>query len=129
MSIFVCDYDHNAPNAEHLKKTHLKLYQKIRAAHPDIPFLILSKPDFNFALTSESENKYRRDVIYETYRHAITSGDKHVYFVDGESMLRGHYEDMCTVDGTHPNDLGMALMADAVSETIRRIILQQKMYG
>ncbi|MBQ9761421.1 MAG: SGNH/GDSL hydrolase family protein [Clostridia bacterium] len=123
MSAFICDYDHNAPNAEHLKKTHLKLYRRIRAAHPDIPFVIMSKPDFNFSLSKPCENSLRRDVIYETYRQAILEGDENVYFVDGESLFCGKYEDMCTVDGTHPNDLGMALMADAVEATLRRILL------
>lgn len=128
MSAFVCDYDHNAPSAEHLRNTHLKLYQKIRAAHPTIPFLIMSKPDFNYSLNPQSENKLRRDVIYETYRYAISNGDQNVYFIDGESIFRGPYEDMCTVDGCHPNDLGMALMADAVSETLRRIQNYKNIY-
>ena len=30
MSAFVSDYDHNAPNVEHLRDTHCKMYQKIR---------------------------------------------------------------------------------------------------
>lgn len=121
MSAFVCDYDHNAPNAEHLRKTHLKLYKKIRASHPDIPYLIMTKPDFNFNITGHGENHLRRDVIYDTYRYAIEHGDKNVYFLDGEGFFRGPYEDMCTVDGTHPNDLGMAFMADEVIETFKRI--------
>jgi hypothetical protein len=35
---------------------------------------------------------------------------------------------MCTVDGCHPNDLGFALMADAVSETLRRILIQKNLF-
>ena len=129
MSVFVSDYDHNAPNAEFLKATHLKMYQKIRAAHPDIPYVILSKPDFNFSLGGIENNIARRDVIYETYRYAITNGDRNVYFIDGESLFRGRHEDMCTVDGCHPNDLGFAYMADAVYETLRRIMIQKKLYN
>ena len=128
MSAFVSDYDHNAPNAEHLRKTHLKMYQKIRAAHPDIPYLIMSKPDFNFNITGKGENHLRRDVIYDTYRYAIEHGDRNVYFLDGESFFSGPYEDMCTVDGCHPNDLGMAFMADSVIETLKRISLLKNFY-
>lgn len=129
MSFFVCDYDHNAPSVEHLRATHLKLYQKIRAAKPNVPFIMLSKPDFNFSVAYSENNRNRRDVIYETYRYAIEHGDKNVYFIDGESLFRGPYEDMCTVDGCHPNDLGFALMADAVTATIQRIMMQEKSYS
>ena len=128
MSIFVSDYDHNAPDAEYLKKTHCKMYQKIRAAHPHIPYIMLSKPDFNYSLNGIAANVARRDVIYETYRYAIGQGDENVYFIDGESLFRGRHEDMCTIDGCHPNDLGFAYMSDAVSETIRRIQMQEKLY-
>jgi len=27
---------------------------------------------------------------------------------------------MCTIDGAHPNDLGFALMADAVESTLKK---------
>lgn len=43
MSAFVCDYDHNAPDAEHLVATNYKMYEKIRKAHPNIPYIILSR--------------------------------------------------------------------------------------
>lgn len=119
MSIFVSDYDHNASNAEYLRETHLKMYQKIRAAKPDVPYIILSKPDF---LKNPSDNDKRRDVIVDTYRYARAQGDQNVYYIDGESIFRGTYEDCCTVDGTHPNDYGFVLMAEAISAEIRRIL-------
>lgn len=129
MSVFVSDYDHNAPDAQHLLATHLKMYQKIRAAHPDIPYIMISKPDFNNAQTSLTGNIDCRNVIIDTYRYAYEYGDKNVYFIDGESLFCGPYEDMCTVDGTHPNDLGFALMADKIEQTIRRATLQQLIFN
>ena len=39
MAAFVCDYDHNAPNPDHLRATHYALYETIRAKHPDIPYM------------------------------------------------------------------------------------------
>lgn len=44
MSIFVYDYDHNAPTVEHLRATHNKMFVAIREAHPDLPILILPRP-------------------------------------------------------------------------------------
>ncbi len=121
MSAFICDYDHNAPNAEHLKKTHYKLYEAIRQSHPTVPYLILSKYDFDARYEESIE---RRDVIFETYRRARDAGDKNVYYIDGSSVFRGPYEEMCTVDGTHPNDLGFALLSNAIEAELKVAMTQ-----
>jgi lysophospholipase L1-like esterase len=121
MTAFVCDYDHNAPDAEHLEKTHYKMYEKIRAAHPDIPYIIISKPDFDSNYVTSIP---RRNVIFDTYRRARDNGDLNVYYIDGAGIFRGPYEDSCTVDGTHPNDLGFALMADAIEAELKRAFTQ-----
>ena len=115
MSAFVSDYDHNTPNPEHLQATHFKLYQKIREKHPDIPYIMVSKPDFKPHAQAEIE---RRNIIMESYFKAREIGDRNVYFVDGEGMFRGPYANMCTVDGTHPTDMGFALMADAIGHEL-----------
>ena len=121
MSAFVCDYDHNAPNAEYLAQTHCKMYQKIRAKNPDIPYIMISRVDFD---CDYEKNIARRDVIIDTYRYARANGDKNVYLIEGNSVFRGDYTDMCTVDGVHPNDLGFALMADAVEAELKRAMTQ-----
>ena len=125
MSLFVSDYDHNASTVDYLRQTHLKMYQKIRAAHPDIPYIMLSRPDYDCWQQIEA-NIERLNVVYETYRYAIQNGDKNVYFIDGSSIFRGPYEDCCTVDSVHPNDLGFVKMAEAIGSEIRRSFTQQK---
>ncbi|MBE6578001.1 MAG: hypothetical protein E7653_07710 [Ruminococcaceae bacterium] len=117
MSAFVCDYDHNAPDPEHLKNTHYKLYEGIRKSHPTIPYIIITKPDFDSNYVTSIP---RRNVIFDTYRRARDEGDLNVYYIDGASIFRGRFEDCCTVDGTHPNDLGFAYMADAIDAELRR---------
>jgi hypothetical protein len=121
MSAFVCDYDHNAPDAEYLVATHYKLYEAIRKTHPSIPYIIMSKPDFD---SNYNTSIPRRNVIFDTYRRAREAGDLNVYYIDGASIFRGRFEDSCTVDGTHPNDLGFALMADAVHAELQRAFTQ-----
>ena len=124
MCAFVSDYDHNAPNPEHLKNTHLKMYKKIREENPTVPYIMLSRCDFDCAY---NENIERRDIIYATYRYARENGDQNVYYIDGASVFRGPYEDMCTVDGSHPNDLGFALLADAIGAELKRAFTQHRM--
>ena len=122
MSAFVSDYDHNAPNEAHLQATHCKMYQKIRAAHPDIPYIMISRVDFD---CDYKHNILRRDIIMDTYRYARAQGDQNVYYIDGAGVFRNDYVDMCTVDGCHPTDLGFALMADAIGDELRRAFTQK----
>ena len=121
MSAFVSDYDHNAPNPEHLLATHRKMYETIRAAQPTLPYIMLSKPDF-FKSDGARDAIARRNIIIDTFRYAKANGDENVYFIDGEGLFRGPFEDSCTVDNTHPNDLGFSKMADAVACVLRRVL-------
>ena len=131
MSAFVSDYDHNAPTAEHLKNTHYRMYEKIREKHPDLPYVMITRPD---VLNNEYSSKVkgelasgaviRRDIIYESYRKAIESGDRNVYFIDGDSFFAGEYQDCATVDSTHPNDYGMVRMADVIGCTLKKLNLK-----
>lgn len=115
MCAFVCDYDHNAPDAEHLKNTHYPFYEIIRKTYPDIPYIMISKPDFYPCI---DYNKKRRDVIKESYEKAIVSGDKNVYFIDGETLFEGEFSESCTSDGCHPNDLGFYRMAEKIGAVL-----------
>ncbi len=126
MCAFVCDYDHNAPNVEHLRATHLPLYKTIRKKNPTLPYIMISRPDFT---ANYEDSVARRDVIFDTYRYAREQGDKNVYFIDGEGIFRGEFEDACTVDGTHPNDLGFALMANTVACVLKRIMIADRNFG
>ncbi len=118
-SIFVSDYDHNAPSAEHLEATHEKLYKAIRAKHPDVPYIMLTKPILHYKLDNE-ENDRRRKIIYTTYQNAIASGDKNVYFIDGKEIFKDIPTGDCSADSVHPNDLGMHIMANAIAEVIEK---------
>lgn len=118
MSMFVYDYDHNAPDIAHLKDTHEKMFRAVRAAHPSLPVIIMSAPNFD---TNRADRASRRAVIFETYRRALEAGDHNVYFVDGERLFGGNCRDGCTVDGCHPNDLGFYRMAEAVGATMEII--------
>ena len=83
MSVFVYDYDHNAPTTEHLAATHYKGYKKVRDAHPDMPIIMMTRPKYHIV---EFE-KERNAVVRETFGRAISEGDKKVYFIDGRELL------------------------------------------
>ncbi len=121
MLLFVLDYDHNAPTPEYLRDTHLPTYKKIRASQPDLPIIMVTRPN---VATNGAGAMARKDVVIDTYRAARDAGDERVYYVDGESFFLGKFENECTMDGVHPNDLGFTLMADGIGSEIRRAMSQ-----
>ena len=120
VSVFVCDYDNNAPTLEHLQKTHYPLYKTFRDANPDTPVVFVSKPDFR----GDADSIARRAAIYETYRIAKENGDDNVYFIDGELLFAGEFRDSCTVDGAHPNDLGFFRMGMVIGEVVGKLLAE-----
>ena len=119
LSAFVMDYDHNAPTIEHLEATHSRFFGIIRRAQPDLPIIIMSKPDFH---NGREANVIRREIIRKTYDDAKAAGDQNVWFVDGESYFPESIRDLCTVDGCHPTDLGFLMMANTLEPLLRGIL-------
>jgi len=128
MSIFVYDYDHNAPSLDYLKETHERGYKIVREKNPDLPIVLISKPDFENRESTNHEhfkNVIRRTVVMQTYINAINSGDKNVYFIDGAQFFNVDEGDCCVCDGCHPTDYGFVRMADIIGNQIKAI--QRKM--
>ncbi len=118
-SIFVMDYDHNAPTVEHLAATHEPFFRIVRAAHPTAPVLLCSRPNF---FENPQESVLRRDVIMKTYQNARAAGDDNVFFVDGETYFGGFGAECCTVDCCHPTDLGFYRMAERLYGVVQTIL-------
>ncbi|MDY3929741.1 MAG: SGNH/GDSL hydrolase family protein [Clostridia bacterium] len=119
MSIFVYDYDFNAPDAQHLRNTHYKMYKTIRNNNPDIPIVMASRP----CMCGKKEDVEERiKIIEDTMKKAKSEGDNNIYFVNGIDMFYSHDSDMMTVDGCHPNDFGSYCMAEAFEGVIKKLL-------
>ena len=123
MSVFIFDYDHNAPDAAHLRATHAPFFQIVRQAQPRLPIVMVSRPDFD---REPGPARERRQVILETYLNALAAGDRHVYFVDGEGLFGNRNREECTVDGCHPTNLGFLRMADGIEPVLRRALAERE---
>ncbi|MBR2885972.1 MAG: hypothetical protein IKB93_14470, partial [Clostridia bacterium] len=123
MRAFVCDYDYNAPTDEYLRKTHYRFYEIIRKNNPDIPYIMISRPNY-FHDVKKAEAT--RKIIYESYKKALDSGDSNVYFIDGETLLQGDFMESCTLEGVHPNDFGFKRMADIIGKKVFEVINRDK---
>lgn len=118
MQVFVYDYDHNAPDAEFLKNTHERMFKIIRKAQPDLPIIMMTSTTMPFHMDDAPK---RREIIYTTYKNALDSGDRNVYYIDGDKIYN-HTDDSSTVEGSHPNDLGFTHIADVVGNIVKKLI-------
>lgn len=121
MAAFVCDYDHNAPDAGFLRNTHFALYSIIRKKNPGLPYIMITHPSVGVNEAAE-----RRKTVMESYIAALNLGDENVYFIDGDSLFAGYEYDTCTVDTCHPNDLGFYRMALGMLPTLKKILYFSK---
>ena len=117
MSLFVLDYDHNAPTPEFLEETHENFFKIVRKAHPSLPIIMISRPVYY----PKPDEIVRRDIVKKTYENAVAAGDKNVYFIDGTTLLE-ECKNHGTVDGIHPTDYGFACMAKKICPVIKEIL-------
>lgn len=118
MRIFVLDYDHNAPDPEHLERTHAPLYRAVREKHPSLPIIMMTRPKYYLSCGEQQ----RLHIVETTYRHARESGDRNVYFFPGNALITKEAQNIATVDSGHPNDYGFSCMACALKELLEKLL-------
>ena len=124
MCMLVFDYDHNAKDIAYLEKTHLPALRKLRKAHPDIPFIVLSRPNRD---PSEEQAVARAKLIKENCRIIANEGTAPVHFVDGQAIFHSHDSEMMTIDGTHPTDLGFYCIAEVLYDPMAMYLSESAM--
>ena len=119
MSIFIFDYDYNAETVEELKANHESFYKIIRKAKPNLPIVLMPKPNSepNYQIW-----KQREEVIKDTYRNAIKNGDNNIYYLSHKCLYSGFASSSHTIDGCHPNDLGYYLIAKELKPLLKKIL-------
>lgn len=124
-SCLIYDYDYNAPNAEALGRTHEPFLRKILEKHPQLPVLLMSRPNPEHS-PEESECEARRKIVQETAEKFEREGYR-VMFLDGRALFGEESRECCTVDGIHPNDLGFYRMAKKVEQALGRLLGETEM--
>ncbi|MDO4739461.1 MAG: SGNH/GDSL hydrolase family protein [Eubacteriales bacterium] len=119
MEVFVMDYDHNAPTAQYLEMTHERFFKAVREKQPELPILILSRPDVD---RDPADAAARFAAVRRTYENALAAGDKNVRLINGEEFFAGPDRRECTVDGCHPTDLGFYRMACVIRPVLAQLL-------
>ena len=117
LSAIVINMELQKYDVEEFAQKHYAFYTRIRQHQPDTPILIMSRAG------SPRLRKYtptRRDFVLTNRRimancvRGWAEGDENLYYLDGEGMFGSEDPDACTVDHTHPNDLGFYRMAQHI---------------
>ncbi|MCD6322493.1 MAG: hypothetical protein J7L77_05655 [Clostridiales bacterium] len=119
IAAFVYDYDHNAPDTAFLRETHEAFFKALRRLKPDLPVIMMSRPGYERWQETAINNTA---VVMTTYLDALNAGDRNVYFIDGKTLFGTYGRDRCTVDGTHPNDIGFERMAESILPVLKDIL-------
>lgn len=89
--------------------------RKLAAKHPKTPILIVE--DCHVKDISPTP---KGRVAYDVYKRLKAEGVGNLYYLSNKGMLGDDFE--ATVDGTHPNDLGMMRMANVFAPAIAKIL-------
>lgn len=87
----------------------------LRKAHPDTPILLAEDSSFEDVCPTD-----RGRILREIIAKLTAEGVKNLHFVAAENMLGDDSEG--TVDGCHPNDLGMMRQAEVFVKAITPLI-------
>ena len=100
------------------------MYEIIREKHPNIPYYMISRPDFCY-----NEMDFdRRAVVMDSYLKAWRGGDRNVYFIDGSAFFCDCPDKMeYTLDACHPTDEGFQRMANLIGTVFANTIDFEKL--
>ncbi len=88
--------------------------KKLREARPDTPIILAE--DCNFREISPTE---KGRILRDVYAKLRKDGVKKLYFLPNKGMMGNDWEG--TVDGAHPNDLGMMRQAEVFAKALRKV--------
>ena len=92
-----------------------KFIRNLRAKRPDVP-IVMAEHCNVFGNKKNEKDHFIRD-LYEKLR---AEGWKNLVYLPNDEMYTGDYEG--TVDGCHPNDLGMQSMKDAFAKAVKEAL-------
>jgi lysophospholipase L1-like esterase len=119
--------DKNVYPAEEIEKRITSSVQSLKTKHPKTPILLVEHssglPRVNLDTALTGRYIWTSHVLNNAYQKLKKSGVKDLYILTAKEI---GFTDDSTIDGTHPNDIGMMQYADAYEKTIRRILVVKK---
>jgi len=107
-------------NAEMVRERCIPFVQRLRAARPDVPIVLVEDRRFTNAWITAGKDAFHDanhvalKEAFETLRRENIQG---LWYIPGDTLLGDDSEG--TVDGSHPTDLGFMRQADAFEPVLR----------
>jgi len=92
-----------------------KFIRNLRAQRPDVP-IVMAEHCNVYGNAKDAKDRFVRAL----YAKLVAEGWKRLVYLPNDEMYTGDYEG--TVDGCHPNDLGMQSMKDAFAGAVREAL-------
>jgi lysophospholipase L1-like esterase len=121
-AIFAIDCVGNSTTEQITARTE-PLIKLLRERHPLTPILLLDRPIFpnaNLVSHGKMDPDPKNRAQFQAYQRLLASGMKRLYYRDNRDLIGSDSEG--TVDGSHPNDLGMMRYAEALEPELRRVL-------
>jgi hypothetical protein len=121
-AVFVLDCMANM-GAVPVKPNTIAVVKLLREKRPQMPILLLEERTWSdgWILPSRADNQeQRRAELRAAYDELVAGGVKDLHYMKGDDFVGR--DDEGTVDGSHPNDLGMMRYADALEPELRKLI-------
>ena len=95
----------------------------LRQKHLNVPIMILTaNPRGRESLEPDQSDRLRNwTFMHDLVNRMRKAGDTNIHFVDGSKMLGEDFYE-CSVDGTHPSDLGFYRMAQGLAPVLKQIL-------
>jgi lysophospholipase L1-like esterase len=121
-AVFVIDCLPNLVADEVAARTE-PLVRILRKAHPTTPIVLAEDRTYSNAFLVASRrrrNETSRAALAKAYDNLKAAGVPHLTYLPGEGQLGD--DNLATVDGSHPTDLGFMRMADAFQPVLERLV-------
>jgi len=120
-ALYVIDCNPNT-KTELIYERAVELVKLLKEKRPAVPVLLVEGFYYvsGFGNPKESDQAKKNAELDRVYKTLKKSGLKQIYYMKGDGMIGNDFEG--TVDGVHPNDLGMMRMAEALEPAIKKIV-------
>ena len=126
-AVYVIDCLPNMVAAE-IKERAEPLVKKLRAAHPDVPIVLVEDRTLQGAFLTQGQMEWYhlkdRAELKAAFDRLQHEGVKNLFYIPGEHLLGDDGEG--STDGSHPNDLGFARQAKIFAKVLEPLLKTEK---
>jgi hypothetical protein len=120
-ALYIIDCNPNT-KTELIYQRAVDLVKLLKQKRADVPILLVEGFDYvsGFGDPKESDQAKKNVELRRAYNTLKEAGLKQIYYKKGDGLIGNDYEG--TVDGVHPNDLGMMRIAEALKPAIQKLV-------